>query len=140
MAGCTAKVRHEGKDWLGAPHHGFLCFLSAFIGVHQRPAYSHRNAFVGLTEAARHAGNIADPSATNPSSILATAMVGTSTARTPKSWPSTRRLNANRHGSATAIPAPIILNASRAISHTAERVVAPSAMRIPISCVRWVAT
>src|SRR6266545_4820505 len=51
-----------------------------------------------------------------------------------------KRLKAQRHGSAIAIPVPIMTRASRAMSHTAEPLVAPSAIRIPISCVRCAAT
>ena len=59
---------------------------------------------------------------------------------TPNSWDSTRRPNAATHGRAMAVPAAIIRNASRNTSQIAERRVAPSAKRMPISRVRYVTT
>src|SRR5437016_6812006 len=102
--------------------------------------YSNRSASVGFTADARRAGMSAAPSAVEHRTKVAAKIVTESVGLTPNSCDSTRRPNAQTHGSAIAVPAAIITSASRSTSQMAERRVAPSANRIPISRVRWVTT
>src|SRR5215472_6080297 len=102
--------------------------------------YSNRSASVGFTADARRAGMTAAPNAVEHRTKVAARIVTGSVGLTPYSCDSTRRPNAQMQGKAIAVPAAIITSASRSTSQIAERRVAPSANRIPISRVRWITT
>ena len=72
-----------------------------------------------------------------PSTPATAASVGTSQERTPNSSPRIRVAAATEHPRPITTPAPISQPASLRMSWYTELRCAPSAMRTPISRVRW---
>src|SRR6185369_8259401 len=106
--------------------------LSVFICVYSYLSEINGLIFVALIAGTRHATNAT--SASNKASIR--KMVG-SVALTPKSSVDSTRVAANATNSPTTIPIRASLKPLRRINFSTSLVLAPKAMRTPISCVRW---
>ncbi len=84
--------------------------------------YSNRSASVGFTAEARRAGIRAALNPAEHKISVAMAIVAGSVGLTSYSCDSMRRLSAQMHGRAMAIPAVIITSASRSTSHTVANI------------------
>src|SRR5580765_1486988 len=95
--------------------------------------HSVRKATMGSTRVARHAGRTLAISAATPRVALTATNVGTSGGRVPVISVSSSRAPARPPPMPTTNPAATMTRLSLSTSHTTSAVLAPSAMRTPIS-------
>jgi polyhydroxybutyrate depolymerase len=99
--------------------------------------HSHRRAVIGSTFIARRAGIQQASSATNVSNSVVRVIVNGSTADMPNNIFDINRVKKNEAAKPSATPSATNFIPWPTISFKTVPVCAPSAIRMPISCVRW---
>src|SRR5262249_27136788 len=100
--------------------------------------HSHLNAIIGSTFVARRAGSQQASSATPASNVATMTKVTGSVTLTPNTKLLTNRVNAKAASKPRAMPINANLIPCPMTSFSTSRCCAPSAIRMPISCVRCV--